>query len=58
VTRVEVNNASIADVGVGYIHSPATQRQEAQRIKETGQQIERQNNRAALDIIVRDFDIN
>ncbi len=57
VTRVEVNNATIADVGVGYTHSPATQQQEAQRIKEAGQQIERQNNRAAVDIIVRDFEL-
>jgi len=36
LTRVEVNNATIADVGVGCIHSPATQQQEAQRAKETG----------------------
>jgi hypothetical protein len=58
VTRVEVNNATIADVGVGYIHSPATQKQEAQRVKETGQQIEKQNNRPAVDITVREFDVH
>jgi hypothetical protein len=58
VTRVEVNNATIADVGVGYIHSPATQKQEARRVKETGTQIEKQNNRPAVDITVREFDIN
>ena len=57
VTRVEVNHATIADVGVGYIHSPGTQKQEAQRVKETGKQIERQNNRAAVDIIVSQLDI-
>jgi len=58
VTRVEVNNATIADVGVGYIHSPATQKQEAQRVKETGHQIEKQNNRPAVDITVREFDVH
>jgi len=58
LTRVEVNNATIADVGVGCIHSPATQQQEAQRAKETGEQIEKQNNRPAVDITVRAFDVN
>jgi hypothetical protein len=58
VTRVDVNNATIAGVAVGYIHSPATQKQEAQRVKETGKAIEKQNNRPAVDISVREFDIN
>jgi len=58
VTRVEVNNASIASVGVGYFHSPATQKREAERLKETGRQIEKQNNRPAVDITVREFDFN
>jgi hypothetical protein len=57
VTRVDVNNATIADVGIGYVHSPATQKQEAQRAKATGEQIEKQNNRPAVDIAVREFDI-
>jgi hypothetical protein len=57
VTRVDVNNASIAGVAVGYVHSPATQKQEAQRVKETGKAIEKQNNRPAVDITVREFDI-
>jgi Domain of Unknown Function (DUF748) len=58
VTRVEVDNATIADVGIGYVHSPATQKQEAQRVKATGEQIEKQNNRPAVDIAVREFDID
>jgi Domain of Unknown Function (DUF748) len=57
VTRVEVNNAVIADVSIDYIHSPATEKQEVQRVKETGKQIEKQNNRPAVDIAVREFDI-
>jgi hypothetical protein len=58
VTRVDVNNATIAGVAIGYVHSPATQKQEAQRVKETGNAIEAQNNRPAVDISVREFDIN
>jgi hypothetical protein len=57
IIRVQVDNASIDRVGVGYVHSPATRQAEAQRVKETGKQIEKQNNRAAVDISVREFDI-
>jgi Domain of Unknown Function (DUF748) len=57
VTRVQVDNATIDRVDVGYVHTPATQPAEAQRAKETGKQIEKQNNRAAVDIGVREFDI-
>ena len=57
VTRVDVDNATINAVSIGYIHAPATKRAEAQRVKETGKQIEKQNNRPAVDISVRDFDI-
>lgn len=58
VTRVDVNNTTITGVAVGYVHSLATQKQEAQRVKETGNAIEEQNNRPAVDISVREFDIN
>jgi hypothetical protein len=57
VTRVDVDKATINAVSIGYIHAPATKRAEAQRVKETGKQIEKQNNRPAVDITVRDFDI-
>src|SRR3984893_16051644 len=36
---------------------PATQQAEARRVKATGKQIEKQNNRPAVDIEVREFDI-
>jgi Domain of Unknown Function (DUF748) len=58
VTRVEVDNATIDGVGVGYVHSPTTQKAEARRVKETGKEIEKQNNRPAVDISVREFDIH
>jgi len=35
---------------VGYVHTPATQQAEAQRVKATGKQIEKQNNRPAVDM--------
>ena len=57
ITRVDVDNATIDGVDIGYVHSPATQQAEAQRVKETGKQIEKQNNRPAVDISVREFDI-
>jgi hypothetical protein len=57
ITRVDVDNATIEGVDVGYVHSPATKQAEAQRVTETGKQIEKQNNRPAVDVSVREFDI-
>src|ERR1700687_5111762 len=57
VTRVQVDNATIEGVAVGYVHAPATQQAEARRVKATGKQIEKQNNRRAVDIEAREFDI-
>jgi len=57
ITRIVVDNVGITDVGVGYVHLPSTQQKEAQRIKETGEQIEKENNRPRVDIKVREFDI-
>jgi hypothetical protein len=57
VTRVLVDNATIDGVGIRYVHMLATQQAEARRVKETGKQIERQNNRPAVDIQVRELDV-
>jgi hypothetical protein len=57
VTRVEVDNATVDRVALGYLHAPSTKEAEARRVKETGKQIERQNNRPAVDISVGEFDI-
>jgi hypothetical protein len=57
VTRVQVDNATIEGVVVGYIHTRATQKAEARRVKATGKNIEKQNNRPGVDIEVREFDI-
>jgi hypothetical protein len=55
ITRVLVDNVGISDVGVSYLHLPNTQQKEAERVKETGEQIEKQNNRPAVDIKVREL---
>jgi hypothetical protein len=57
VTRVQVENATIDGVSIQYVHAPATQHAEAQRVKETGKQIQKQNNRPAVDVQVREFDM-
>jgi hypothetical protein len=57
ITRVEVDGATIDGVNVGYVHTPATQQAEAKRVKETGKEIEKQNNRPAVEISVHDLNI-
>ena len=57
ITRVEVDNATIDGVAVGYVHAPETKDAEAKRVKATGKQIEKQNNRPSVEISVRDFDV-
>src|SRR6266446_7442071 len=57
VTRVQVDNATVDGVALGYLHAPSTQQAEARRVKETGKQIEKQNNRPAVDISVGEFDV-
>jgi hypothetical protein len=57
ITRVQVANATIDGITVGYVHAAKTQQAEVRRIKDTGRQIEKQNNRPAVDINVRELDI-
>jgi hypothetical protein len=57
VARVEVENATVDKVALGYLHAPSTKEAEARRAKETGKQIEKQNNRPGVDISVGEFDI-
>ncbi|HTY56362.1 MAG TPA: DUF748 domain-containing protein [Candidatus Binataceae bacterium] len=57
VARVEADEATIEGVAIGYVHKPSTEEAEAQRVKGTGREIEKQNNRPAVDINVREFNI-
>jgi hypothetical protein len=57
ITRVQIDQATIEGVALGYVHAPATQVAEAQRVKATGSEIEKQNNRPTVDIEMRELDI-
>jgi hypothetical protein len=57
LTRVQVDNATIDGVRIQYVHTPETQHAEVQRANETDKQIEKENNRPAVDIQVREFDL-
>ncbi len=57
ITRVQVANATIDRVALGYLHAPATQDAEARRVKETGKLIEKENNRPSVDISVNELDV-
>jgi hypothetical protein len=57
LTRVQVDNATIDGVRIQYVHTPETQHAEVQRANETDKQIEKENNRPAVDIQVREFDV-
>ena len=57
VTRVEVDNATIDKVALGYLHAPSTKQEEKQRVAAAGSQIKKQNNRPAVDISLKEFDL-
>ena len=57
VTRVEVDNATVDKVALGYLHAPSTKQQEKQRVEAAGTQIQKQNNRPAVDISMRELDV-
>jgi len=57
VTRVQVDNAAIDEVAIDYVHKAATQQAEADRVKATGNEIEKQNNRPAVYVNVHELDI-
>jgi Domain of Unknown Function (DUF748) len=58
VTNVKVQNATIDSVDLSYVHLSQTQDVEKQRVIKAGKTIEKQNNRPAVDIDVRELDIN
>lgn len=57
ITRVKIDDMKLEGVGVNYVHTPETQQAEARRVKAAGQQVEKQNNRPAVDISMRELDI-
>lgn len=57
ITRVKIDDMKLEGVGVNYVHMPATEQAEARRVKAAGRQIEKQNNRQAVEINVSELDI-
>jgi hypothetical protein len=57
VTNVDVHNATINSVDLTYLHLRQTQQAEKKRITEAGKTIEKENNRAAVNIKLRELDI-
>ncbi len=58
VTNVKVRNATIDSVKLSYVHLAQTQGAEKQRLVEAGKTVQKQNNRPAVNIDVRELDIN
>src|ERR1700722_13923697 len=57
VTNIDVRNATIDTVDVTYLHLRQTQNAETRRIETVGKTVEKENNRPAVNIRMRELDI-
>ncbi|HTW87803.1 MAG TPA: DUF748 domain-containing protein [Candidatus Binataceae bacterium] len=57
ITRVKIDYMKLEGLDLNYVHTAATEQAEVRRVKAAGQQVEKQNNRPAVDIDVRELDI-
>jgi hypothetical protein len=57
VTNIDVHNATIDTVDVIYFHLRQTQTAETRRIETVGKTVEKENNRQAVNIRIRELDI-
>jgi len=57
VTNVDVDKVTIDTIDVQYIHKPGTENDEAKRVDTAGKAIEKQNNRPAVNIKIRELEI-
>ncbi len=57
VTNVDVHNVTFDAINLTYSHRPGTAEAEATRIKTAGRTVEKENNRRAVNIKVREFDV-
>jgi Domain of Unknown Function (DUF748) len=57
VTNVDVRNATIDSVNLTYLSLPQTQKVEKERVTAAGKTIEKENNRPAVNIRLRELDI-
>ena len=54
---MEVDRATIDGVDVNYVHTASTENAEARRVKAAGTQVEKENNRAAVELKVHEFEV-
>jgi hypothetical protein len=57
IARVEVDDGTLADVDLTYVHTAQTDTREKQNVNAAGKSIEKENNRPAVVIMVKRFDI-
>jgi hypothetical protein len=57
VARVEVDDGSLKSVNLSYVHTAQTDTRERQNINAAGQTIEKENNRPAVIIKVKKFEV-
>jgi len=57
VARMEVTKGSLDDVDLTYVHTAQTAGAESQRVTTAGKAIEKQNNRDAVMLRVKEFDV-
>ncbi len=57
VTNVDVRNATIDSADLSYVHLRQTENAEKQRITKAGKAIEKENNRPAVNLKLRELDI-
>jgi hypothetical protein len=58
IARLEVDKGSLDGLDLTYVHTAQTAAQESQRVTTAGKTIEKENNREAVIIQVKDFDVN
>jgi hypothetical protein len=57
VTNIDVHNVIFDGIRVTYVHRPETENAEAKRVEVAGKTVEKENNRRAVNIKVRELDI-
>jgi Domain of Unknown Function (DUF748) len=57
VTNVRVDNATIEKVRVSYVHTAQSNQAEAQRVTEAGHEVQKENNRPAVHVDLKELDI-
>jgi hypothetical protein len=57
ITNIRIDDAAVNKVDVTYFHTAETKKAEAQRVTATGKQVQKQNNRPAVNLDLTNFRI-